>query len=403
MKKFRKPWKLRPAVRFLRKPAKKTEPLPVSKEAAIAYNGLALKTLSDRVRTGSGNCLISPYSLLAALQLAEAGAAGETEKELQALLGKKPETRAALRAAIRRLGSDGGALKCANAAYVSDSIAGAVKKPYLERLAQEYGAALLKPQGEQPDDVINAWVRQQTDGVIPKLVNSPEEVGDVCLLNAGSFQSEWKEAYERCDIDFDDFHPSADPKETFDCTMLSSTESRYLASRDFVGFLRPYKDSDYSFLALLPRKELYEPRKILKLLDGKKLTELIAGAKNEDVDVTIPEFTFDDSAELSGTLRSLGVKSLFDEKSANLARMTDREQTHVDQILQKTHISVDRAGTWTYVATGECEILGLMDFFQGTQPVNLDRPFLFGILHEPTGLPVFLGCVTRPTETVCDF
>ncbi len=69
----------------------------------------------------------------------------------------------------------------------------------------------------------------------------------------------------------------------------------------------------------------------------------------------------------------------------------------IDNVIHKTHIEVDRKGTRAAAATA----IVMTDGCTSVEPpveyiyVILDRPFIYGIIDNETGLPVFLGCVNQ--------
>ena len=67
---------------------------------------------------------------------------------------------------------------------------------------------------------------------------------------------------------------------------------------------------------------------------------------------------------------------------------------YLDFVLQKTKIDVNRNGTKAAAITiggGKCESAAPVEKIK----IVLDRPFMFGIVDNATGLPLFLGIVTN--------
>ena len=118
--------------------------------------------------------------------------------------------------------------------------------------------------------------------------------------------------------------------------------------------------------------------------------------------VEIPEFTNDYDVEMSEILKDLGVEDAFDPESADFYGMMrpfsdDDYAIWINRVLHKTHIEVDREGTRAAAVTAiemECET-ACETVIQEPIRVILDRPFIYGIIDNETGLPVFLGCVNQ--------
>ena len=65
-------------------------------------------------------------------------------------------------------------------------------------------------------------------------------------------------------------------------------------------------------------------------------------------------------------------------------------------MFHKTHIEVDRKGTRAAAVT-ELAVAGCDCEEEYIPPVYmiLDRPFIYGIIDNATGLPIFLGCMNQ--------
>lgn len=105
------------------------------------------------------------------------------------------------------------------------------------------------------------------------------------------------------------------------------------------------------------------------------------------------EFKFDFSEDLTDYLRNLGMEKIF-TPGADISPMTD-EWIKADGIIHKAHIEVDRKGTKAAAVTATVMM------FAGCAPdfdvpsVRLDLPFVYAIMHNETGLPIFAGIVNK--------
>ena len=117
-----------------------------------------------------------------------------------------------------------------------------------------------------------------------------------------------------------------------------------------------------------------------------------------DVDLVIPEFSFDYTApDCVTALKEMGIKTVFDEERADLSNMAvseDLYNLYVDTIIHKTRIELDREGTKAAAATaiGIEKATGLM-MNVPVKEVRLDRPFIFVISDVNTSTPIFMGTV----------
>jgi serpin B len=97
----------------------------------------------------------------------------------------------------------------------------------------------------------------------------------------------------------------------------------------------------------------------------------------------------------------MGMPDAFDRARADLSGIMqplngDGYQVWIDRVLHKTHIEVDRKGTRAAAVTA-VEACGTDCAEEYNPPVYviLDRPFIYGIIDNATGLPIFLGCMNH--------
>ncbi len=93
------------------------------------------------------------------------------------------------------------------------------------------------------------------------------------------------------------------------------------------------------------------------------------------------------------------MSSLFSRK-ANLSGISDVVELRVDQVVQKASVEVDERGTEAAAASGIVVEMPAAGKFP-LEPKNnffVDRPFVFTIRCETTGLILFQGRVTDPTK-----
>ncbi len=170
--------------------------------------------------------------------------------------------------------------------------------------------------------------------------------------------------------------------------MLYSREKKYIENAFYKGFLKPYKGSDYSFMALLPGKKSSSfMKRALKELD---FSGLFREATDTKVDVSIPEFTCDDTIQLTKLLGDMGIKTLFSSR-ADFSPMS-AGPLKMESIIHKAHIEVDKRGTKAAAVTMGF-VAGCAPVMEEIKRVYLNRPFIYAIIHHETGLPVFAGII----------
>jgi len=172
--------------------------------------------------------------------------------------------------------------------------------------------------------------------------------------------------------------------------MMSSSEYGYIKNEKLQGFVKPYKGNRYSFMALLPKKIFYD--ELLDCLKDLDFSKLFKEKQNTEVKVDMPEFKHDFSKNLTEHLEKLGMEKIF-TPSADFSPMTD-EWVKAEDIIHKAHIEVDRKGTRAAAVSAMFVFTGCaIDF--SIPYIRLDRPFIYAIINNETGLPVFAGITAK--------
>jgi len=335
-------------------------------------NALLTHTVSA---SGNGNTILSPISIQTLLSLLADSTSGDTREQIIRLLGQ-----ANTQTGFTIIGS----LISVNAVCVNCAIRGSIKPDYKTRLS-DYDAELFAAYSIVDD--VNNWVADKTNNMITNIADDTVAEMQACFLNAVAFDGEWETEYEEYDIRTDIFH-NADHTMS-DVQMMSSVEQQYVENDLVTGFIKPYKNNEFSFMALLPRKR--GTRFMELIFEKTDMTELFKSAAHTEVRAEIPEFCCDYMIELRHVLSNLGITLLFDDE-ADFSPMTS-EKLKIDAVKHKVHIEVDRKGTKATAVTEAIAVPGCAPKHGEVKVVKIDRPFIFLVMHNETGLPAFLGVV----------
>ena len=104
------------------------------------------------------------------------------------------------------------------------------------------------------------------------------------------------------------------------------------------------------------------------------------------------EFRYDFSIDLTAYLEGLEMTRIF-TPGADISPMTD-EWAKAEGIIHKAHIEVDRKGTKAAAVTAMVMPADCAPDFD-IPFVRLDRPFIYAVMNNETGLPVFVGIVNK--------
>lgn len=346
----------------------------------------------------SPNLMISPISVLQALEMTRIGAGSETLEQMSMTMypGMEAEQgRKQLLSWAEGLPSaDDAAMKLANSVWINteneqfhpdDEF---LKRNALESRASVYGA----PFDEAACKALNQWVEQNTDGMVKDILDRIPREAIMYLVNAAAFDAKWKEPYTSNQVGKGIF--AKEEGSESEVPMMYSMESVFLQGEHAVGFCKPYA-SGYYFAAILP-EEGWTLQEYIRQLDGEALRQMLTSPAEAAVEAALPKFKGESSRELSGTLSGMGMPLAFDSGFADFSGMGSCEGGNIciSRVLHKTYIEVDELGTKAGAATVvEMEAGGA---FMVTESVILNRPFLYAIVDEKTDLPIFIGIVEDP-------
>lgn len=338
------------------------------------------------------NVLISPLSVMLALAMTANGADGETKAEMQQLLGADipiEELNAYLQTYVNNLpNSENSKLDIANSIWFRDKKAFEINKDFLQTNADYFNAAAYKaPFNDTTINDINNWVSNKTDGMIDKIIEKINNDTIMFLINALTFEALWDNEYNLADLYDGNFTSYKNEKQN--AKMMRSMENNYIETDNATGFIKPYKNNEYSFVALLPNEDIALDD-FINNLSGESFIKIIKNSKNNTlVTAHIPKFSYDCSIVMNDILEQLGMPAAFDETTADFSNLgKGNDNLYISEVLHKTFIAVDELGTKAGAVT-KVEIEEKSAPM--TQSVVLDRPFVYAIVHNDTSLPIFMG------------
>lgn len=339
------------------------------------------------------NTLISPLSVLCALAMTANGAEEETLAQMEEVLGMTTdELNLYLYSYMKNLPQgDKYKLSLANSIWFTEDERFTVNQDFLQTNADYYGADIYKaPFDKQTLKDINNWVKQNTDEMIPEILDQIPSEAIMYLVNALAFEAEWSEIYEKHQVKDGEFTKEDGTKQ--DVKFMYGSEGTYFEDEKATGFMKRYKGGKYAFVAMLPNEGVSVSEYIASL-DGESLNALLANPQYATVRTSIPKFETEYKVEMSDILQSMGITEAFDMYNADfegLGTSTDGN-IYISRVLHKTFISVGEKGTKAGAAT----IVEMKDgaAAEPTEPkeVYLDRPFVYMLVDCENNIPFFIG------------
>ena len=368
------------------------------------YRRYCFDILNQTVKdyASDNNIMISPASIMMALDMVAAGAKGETQTQLTNLFaeGQGPLTQQAYASALmdRINEAEDVEFSCANAVWSNKAILGnAVNLEYIEYIQDTFNAEYMAENfSEKTVGEINGWVDKHTDHMIKEVIESLDPDTVMVLVNAISFDGEWAEPYEESQVREGEFTNSEG--NTQNVKFLHETGSNYYETEKATGFIKAYEGGQYAFLAILPTDENISANEFIINFTAEDYDEFIASVTYEyDVITSIPEFESDFEFIMNDTLINLGAEDVFDPDKADLSGIAGAKgDLYVSRVIHKTHIEVDAKGTRAAAVTAvtlDCACAEPM--VQEFRYVECDRPFAYAIVDTETMAPIFIGTVNE--------
>lgn len=389
-----------PSVTETEVPSETVESTEVNETEETTFED-ALRTYLEQGDFKDENYMVSPTSLRVALCLATEGADGQTRQELLDAMGfaDVEEMRAWYGQIDSRIeqfadelaeskrqyqeqdedsfydvmysGEPDGAFHLANSVWHNTKFEGTLSEEYLKLLNDTYGAVAKDVAQEEITDAVNAWVKDETEGMIPKLSDDLSE-SDLILANALYLRDSWVEAFEE----------GATKEDTFTTAKGEQVQKDFMEKTD--KFLY-YEDGDAK-LVVLPMTGGLQAVFTLGEIDN--LQDALSKAERTRVNVKLPKMDLDTSftnKELVDFLKARGVDLAFkDDGSADFSIMCQDKPLYIDDILQKTRIKTDEDGLEAAAVTAiiMMEATAMEGEPDEVRVFHADKPFHFYICTD---------------------
>jgi len=383
--------------------------------AEVVSGMAALGTDLHRVTASpESNWTASPLSIAVAFGMLRAGCRGETAEQLDATFGfptGPPEgsPHAAFNALTAQLvttepvavasepikrGEDAPApiVAMANGLFLDTNFADRVSDEFLTVLARQYGAETIGVDFQDPSVIatINAWVAEQTRDRIDKLFDQLDEYTQLVLTNAVYLKATWQTEFDEGATEDANFITAAG--ETIQTPLMHQLVERVRTTenQDFQRITLPYAGNELTMRVVLPQHTLTNVAALNALISEAVAPDLSDRFGN--VDLSLPRWDTASDIPLKSPLIELGITDAFDPDRADLTGIA--EDLYVSQAIHRANVTVDERGTEAAAVTG----IGIsLESAPIATEMRVDRPFVWAVVHEPTGTPVFVGHVVNPT------
>lgn len=347
------------------------------------------------------NIMISPLSISMALAMALNGAEDQTFDDMRETLKlsgmELDEINEAFESLIELLVTvdSGVTMKIANSVWHRENLP--VKEDFLDRLETHFGAQMEGLDFSDPAavDKINSWVNENTEGLIPEIIDEIPPHVVMYLINALYFKGDWLRQFDTEDTRTADFY--LESGETTEVDMMSQ-KGRFamFQSGDVQLVELPYGDSLFSMTVMMPADEnMPIDRFVQEKVNAENLAEWRSNLRvdNRESTVELPKFELEYEIEYNEILKAMGMEIAFSESNANFQGIADTspQNLFIDNVKHKTFIRVDEEGTEAAAVTS----VGIGVTSMPPQ-ITFNRPFVFIIHERESGANLFMGKMKNP-------
>lgn len=339
----------------------------------------------------SNNTMISPVSIINALAMTSNGAVGETLEEMENVFGVSSSELSSFIKYYNELlnQNKSNKINLANSIWFKDSQRFEIKSQFLQHNKDYFDADIYKASfdNETLND-INNWVSENTDNMIDNIITEVPENAIMYLINAITFDAEWEEIYKENNIHEGEFFNVDGTISVVE--FMASEEQKLIELKSATGFIKNYKNNEYSFVGLLPNSN-FNIVDVVDELSKIDVITMIDNANIQDIDVILPKFSLEYSIELPNILQKMGITTAFDSNNADFSNLAVGDgNIFIGNILHKTYINVDEKGTQAGAAT-VVEMIMKMAMPMYKMELRFNQPFVYIIIDNTNNIPLFIG------------
>ena len=361
----------------------------------IADKGEFWNTLFTLVSNGSEkeNVCISPLSAQLALSMTAAGATGETQEQMYNAMLLTGDVNKSSKELIGNITAPNEQceVKIANSIWVNEKLD--VKESFINT-NKEYFDALVEnvPFNKTTLGRINGWCSDKTNGKIKSILDEIKKDQRMFLLNALYFKGAWRKEFKEGNTEEKPF-TCKDSSVVNVPMMHQALRTSYYEDNVMQMASMPFKGG-YQMLLMLPSEECGDAE-LSKHLAG-NFRNSLAQMTTCEVDLSMPRFKSEFSTSLKEPLKAMGAERAFGD-NAQFDGISDTP-LYIDNVIQKTYISVDEKGAEAAAVTAISMALTSMPRPVEKKVMNLNRPFLYFITDYAAEKVLFIGKVGNPNE-----
>jgi serpin B len=374
--------------------------------AQMRLGELLIRQLAARKEPDAGdnvspnaNIIVSPASLAAILSLVDLGGSGAMHQAIHRALGFKGTAR---RTAEKDLKAMRDSVFAMVAQSRKDSPLVLANLVAFDRATRPKQLGMFGLSGAGADVLvdrladagvvgrINGWVKEKTRGLIPEIIGEAPETLGLVAINALYFKDKWKTPFEPSRTKAAPFRTTFG--KPVDVQMMHSkvTQYRFRQNDRFIAAELGYANENFRLVIATTRSapaQAQEFAAVAGWLNGQDF-------EAQEGEIGLPKLTLSASGDLLQPLDALGLAAARHSPTA-LEGFSD-EPLVISRILQRVELRVNEEGSEGASATAVMATRGVR--VSDHVRMIVDRPFVFALRDETTGLILFMGYVGSPPK-----
>lgn len=364
-------------------------------------NGFAFDLFRQMTSSGSSDLqsksfIVSPISITYALGMLNNGAAGNTQAQINDVLGFGDTGADSINAFCYKMLKTAPAVDPLTKVLIANTIymnQGYTLYPDFVQKAKVFYEAVPETRNffdGETMDVINKWASDHTEQMIEKVLDEssfdPSAVS--YLLNAIYFKGSWAKKFDKAKTKDETFRLAGDDNRTITVPMMyQKSEFEYCVIDGYQALRLPYGNGSYQMTLLMPFDYDAEYYDLPILPTAQVWEELNRRMDSTTVAVKLPRFETKTDLDLTEIMIQLGMPDAFDAFKADFSKFCEHP-TWIDLMKQVARIKVDEEGTEAAAVTVTKIKYSMDPFFYA------DHPFIYIISEKSTGAIFFIGQYT---------
>ena len=342
---------------------------------------------------GDDRIAFSPLSLSMSLSMLANGAKGETCSEILSAIGYDDNSMSEINSLNTKLLDSLSVIdkavnvNLANSIWLNNGFE--PKESFSDILADSYYADVCSRDFSNSSTLgeINRWCSKETNGKVNELLTYLSPESQMVLANAIYFKAPWNVKFsETLSGKFTTVDNTLQDVEFF----KGKRFARYYSHNKFTAVQLDYGNKAFSYTVVLPTEGVGVDDCVKELADGAWDMFALSYIGYSNVTLTMPKYEVDFKISAETALKSLGIEKAFVE-GADLSGICDGSSLRVGDVVHACSFKVDKDGTEAAAATA----INTLDAAPSVpeREFVVDRPFLFFVQEQSSGVVLFVGKV----------